>query len=173
MINIMLSYPKERSKLASGNVVLFANGNIVPLKKVSEHYEAKLDITGSYSIQLISRPELSQKHWFVKSLFFWIVGIAGICTPHYDKRGLTLEYTMQGEVVGDDATIELRLLPTSTNECFKQAVFAKGDGVNYTEDNIAYTINSKARKRYRIYTFFNWFFRLLLIAGGAILLFTM
>ncbi len=148
------------------DIFAYENDKILPLniENGREYVEVKSNV-----VKFKRQSELVCRFWFLKALFFWIIGIMGLFTPRYSKFYGKLDCTVRLPEQGDEELMLRFNTPAGKNITNRFAFeILKGrvegvDGGYYVED-------AKARRRRKLYKLFSYLMRLAIIILTVLLI---
>ena len=90
--------------LNRGDVCAYKDGKLLPvkIKNDREYVDIEAEEGEKVTISFLRRSEFSSGRFFLYALFFWIIGIAGLFTPKYNKFLCSLSCTV--EFIADSKT---------------------------------------------------------------------
>ncbi len=131
------------------NAIYILDGiQIVPNKKNKYKnyiYEVETE-KKELELQIYSIHELSDRFWFLWTIFFFIIGLFGIFNPRYDKRCMDLRYIGKIHIEQDsELTIAFKTCMDG-----KKALTFKGNCLIEDNDTNVYRKNKTLCRRFRI-----------------------
>lgn len=159
----------EVTMRAYSNTAVEANGKTL---KFNHERKAYFDTDGDVEIKVIRKHELSRPHWFLYALKYWLVGLLGLFTPHYDRMTDQIACRFFGTAQGD-GSIDISILSRRIAENGR-AVVIEQQGLSLAEEGNCYTKDEVAKKNKKRYSVFSWLTRFAVIFAvvGIVLLVT-
>ena len=114
-----------------------------------EFVEPQVDDYGRFEVQFVKKSEFAGGLWFIKALFFWIIGIAGFFTPKYAKYNNSLDC----KVSGVDSDVPLNVSFIHPNPRYGTCVAVKLKEEGYAIEGAEYVEDKKSCRRKKLYSF--------------------
>lgn len=150
------------------DVQVFCDGKRLPVRRERgrEYVETDKREGEPVTLRLVRRHELSRPCWWLYALAFWILGVMGFFTPRYAKFPHSLD-CLAHCTENKAAPLQFRFTHY-LDETGQRNVPAVTEltGRALTE-HACYFPDNAARRRRKLYTFFSWLGRLLLLAAIA------